>query len=72
MIPHDINVTRAVIRDNRQRGTYVPTAEAQALIELGGWTLLDDCPVGLGLRPGRDVPDECLLLPPDVSSEAVA
>jgi hypothetical protein len=49
-----------LIRRNRPRGIYVPTAEAQPYIELAGWTVLDDC-------PGYD---EVLLAPPARAEEA--
>lgn len=57
MTPH-----QSLMQRRRPRGIYVPVNEAQSLIELCGWEVLDDC-------PGHD---ECLLRPPIESSEVAA
>jgi hypothetical protein len=56
----------ALVRRNRPRGHYIPNSEAQALITLCGWHLLDDCPAGVN----GIVHDECLLLPPQSEEQA--
>lgn len=60
--------TRAdMVRRNRPRGLYVPTAEAQTLLHCG-WELVDDCPPPLGVK-AAGLRDEVLLAPPAAIGE---